>query len=283
MRFAQLLRERKLLSETIVKTTAMAIGSHWQARLGANAGTGDAERRHNVEGLALVLLMSVFTGLVVVAAEEAEDALAQLGDDSAVADDDDAQPLAPRISAVLRRLLPSLRIMSRWLKVHVEYVGRLAPASPDAARSVSSFWQAYGRLMSALARAFPLPQLPELDRPLEEDRDMRGFLPLHVARVVEDAPAPVDGDVHPNEEQLMRLADLLVDAKLLFWAGDGREAPPAELAQAEETQSQAETEDDPVSLAMRASLGGDGISVGARSLDDDDEVILWGRRWVEAA
>lgn len=287
--FARLLRERKLLSETIVKTTAMAIGSHWQARLGANASSSEgAERRHVVENLSLIFLMSVFTSLVVVAAEEAEEALALVNaDDSAVVDEDDEVPLAQRITAVLRRLLPSLRIMSRWLKSHIEYVGRLAPGAPEVARAVSSFWASYKRLMFALAQVFPLAQLPELDQPLEEDRDMRGFLPLRGHRASassDDELPPSNGEVHPNEEQLMRLADLLVDVKLLMQTDVGLralsnlDAQAQAQAQAAETQSLAETEDDPVSLAMRASLGADGISVGAASADDDDEVILWGNR-----
>lgn len=265
----------------------MTIGSHWQARLGANSSAGDgAERRHVVENLSLIFLMSVFTSLVVVAAEEAEEALALVNaDDSAVVDEDEEVPLAQRITAVLRRLLPSLRIMSRWLKSHIEYVGRIAPASSEVARSVTSFWSSYKRLMFALAQVFPLAQLPELDQPLEEDRDMRGFAPLRGHRAAksndEEIP-PSNGEVHPNEEQLMRLADLLVDVKLLMQTDVGLRAlsnldAQAQAAQAVETQSQAETEDDPVSLAMRASLGADGISVDA-SADDDDEVILWGNR-----
>lgn len=285
--FARLLRERKLLSETIVKTTAMTIGSHWQARLGANSSssTEGAERRHVVENLSLVFLMSVFTSLVVVAAEEAEEALALVNaDDSAVVDEDEEVPLAQRITAVLRRLLPSLRIMSRWLKSHIEYVGRLSPASPEVARAVSNFWSSYKRLMFALAQVFPLAHLPELDHPLEEDRDMRGFLPLRGHRAApssDEEQPPSNAEVHPNEEQLMRLADLLVDTRLLMQTDGGVRALTsldAQTSQQAETMSQAETEDDPVSLAMRASLGADGISVGAASADDDDEVILWGNR-----
>lgn len=284
--FARLLRERKLLSETIVKTTAMAIGSHWQARLGANkTSSAGAERLHVVENLSLILLMSIFTSLVVVAAEQAEEALSQINaDDSAVVEEDEEIPLAQRITAVLRRLLPSLRIMSRWLKSHIEYVGRLAPASPEVARSVSSFWASYKRLMFALAQVFPLAQLPELDQPLEEDRDMRGFSPLRGHRAsanFDETQPPTNGEVHPNEEQLMRLADLLVDVKLLMQTDVGMRAlssaMDAQISNAAETQSQAETEDDPVNLAMRASLGGDGISVAA-SAENDDEVILWGNR-----
>jgi hypothetical protein len=58
---------------------------------------------------------------------------------------------------------------------------------------------------------------------LEEDVDMRGFLPLKKLMVGEEkgeVESKGEGNkaaaqVHPNEEQLMRIADLLNDAKLL--------------------------------------------------------------------
>ncbi len=293
--FAHSLRARKLPSETIVKTTAMAIGSHWYCRLDASRGGSSAdpaeaaktERRRLVEDLSLSFLFALYTALVGVTAAEVEEALAARAgeDESAVADEDDDDvdtvlALAARITAVVRRILPSLRIMSRWLKSHLEYVSRAAHgANPELRASIETFWTAYKRLMLALAHLFPLVQLPSLDGPLEEDVDMRGFLPLRRGNA-EESVEPQRADVHPNEEQLMRIADLLVDVKLLMQTEAGAAAlsdgfPSAPfVAGSSETASVsvAETEDDPVNLAMRA-----GLMEGGSVEDSGDEVIMWER------
>ncbi|CAK9786482.1 hypothetical protein CC85DRAFT_326070 [Cutaneotrichosporon oleaginosum] len=296
--FARSLRARKLPSETIVKTTAMAIGSHWYCRLDASRGgpaagadpaeTAKAERRRLVEDLSLRFLFTVYTALVSVTAVEVEEALAARAgeDESAIADEDDDDvdtvlALAARITAVVRRILPSLRIMSRWLKSHLEYVNRAAHGSnPELRSTIETFWTEYKRLMLGLARLFPLVQLPSLDGPLEEDVDMRGFLPLRRGNA-EESVEPQRADVHPNEEQLMRIADLLVDVKLLMQTeagasvlSDGFPSAPFVAGNSETASvSVAETEDDPVNLAMRAGL------MEGSTVDDsgDDEVIMWER------
>jgi hypothetical protein len=136
--------------------------------------------------------------------------------------------LAQNISAVLRRLLPSLRIFSKWIKSNLEYLIRtaVAPATPTLGTQLARFWAAYCRFLNCVQAAFPISRLPSLDEPLEEDVDMRGFTPLKRGimepvgrsdaedRELGDEP----NDVHPNEEQLMRIADLSVDGKLLAQA-----------------------------------------------------------------
>ncbi|OCH87168.1 hypothetical protein OBBRIDRAFT_782085 [Obba rivulosa] len=97
------------------------------------------------------------------------------------------------------------------------------------------FWRSYAKFLNALARSFPQDRLPPLNVSLEEDIDLVGFLPLR--KVLDHATssnrAPKDGGhraptrgnaerVHPNEEQLMRIADLLEDAKAL---ADAEECP----------------------------------------------------------
>ena len=94
------------------------------------------------------------------------------------------------------------------------------------------FWRTYAQFSSALLQAFPTDRLPKLVTILEEDVEMAGFLPLKKfvptevvgadipskenAKGVGSVPAsrvlPVE-QVHPNEEQLMRIADLLEDAQ----------------------------------------------------------------------
>jgi hypothetical protein len=247
--FARLLRTRQLPSETIVKTTAMVIGSHWHARFDQSAGQATqatpedaseaaklSERRHIVEEASLAFLLSVFTSLLAVAADEAEEVLRMNTDlnDSALATDDEPDEegdqdgttvLAQRITAVVRRILPSLRITSRWLKLHLEYLARAANTrNTELSEAITTFWTEYKRLMLAFARVFPLVQLPSLIEPLEEDLDMRGFLPLSRGLTATDQIYSEDvnvasstrQEVHPNEEQLMRISDLLVDVRLLM-------------------------------------------------------------------
>jgi hypothetical protein len=156
--------------------------------------------------------------------------------------------LAQRITATFRRTLPALRIASKWLKANFKYVlhesetanGKSSGSHTRKRRehkfngstaAVAQFWESYSRFASALLRAFPIGRLPSLAAPLEEDIDMRGFLPLrkmmgdlkaaNVHEKVGDTNGfnrtvvPIATQVHPNEEQLMRIADLLDDAQTL--------------------------------------------------------------------
>lgn len=102
---------------------------------------------------------------------------------------------------------------------------------------LDDFWRSYAKFLNALARSFPSDKLPSLNVPLEEDTDLIGFLPLRKyldrATTIEQA-ARNEGvrarsrrsaaeQVHPNEEQLMRIADLLEDGKALVDAEAGRQ------------------------------------------------------------
>jgi hypothetical protein len=89
---------------------------------------------------------------------------------------------------------------------------------------VSEYWDVFSRFSSALERRFPLESLPHLTTALEEDMDARGFLPLArlmtigptVGYITGDDDRPISREqVHPNEEQLMRLWDLSTDAKAI--------------------------------------------------------------------
>jgi len=242
------LRERLLPSESIVKLTTIVIGAHWHARAGASvhptiaaneevASNGKRQaRRQEAEEYALEFLLAMLTAIFDVAIGELEEVLGSSAyiarNDTAVADEDaEDMPdveLHLHISAVLRRLLPSLRIISKWTKLHLEYVCRFPFDSDILGSTLPAFWQRYARLIGALARLFPIDQLPSLSDPLEEDIDLRGFIPLSrgLANSAEQRNGSTNGqsenkvvqlhDVHPNEEQLMRIADLQVDAKLLM-------------------------------------------------------------------
>ena len=213
--FGEQLANRQLPSETIVKITATVIGTHWQARQSASLGAAEdprlVQRRQQAEALALQLLLGAYNQLLAVSAAEIEEALRARANGSAVDITDSEPQLHLHISAVLRRILPALRIFSKWLKLHLEHLTRIQRAAP--APYIADFWSSYTRLVVALATLFPIDQLPHLVEPLEEDVDMRGFTPLAWGMI--KGSREEQHDFHPNEEQLMRIADLQVDAKLL--------------------------------------------------------------------
>lgn len=108
-------------------------------------------------------------------------------------------------------------------------------ASPNADYDVSShelglaleaFWHAFADFNNSIKLAFPLDGLPSAREGgvwLEEDVDLLGFAPLR--RGLKEGVAAADGmpaevarvgqDVHPNDEQLMRIAELQADALLI--------------------------------------------------------------------
>ena len=220
-RLAELLRSRTLPSESIVKVTAVTIGSHWHARQSAFIVPADSDakrvkRRHDAEEIALDFMLAFFGVLVQTAIDEL--------DEIPATNPIEEVDLDQHISAVLRRLLPALRIMSKWIKFNVEYVSRFSSTPNESlASEIHSFWARYQRLTTVLPRLFPLARLPTLSDPLEEDTDMRGFVPFGRAiSVQESREKDINGHgeaPHPNEEQLMRIADLQVDAKLLVQSG----------------------------------------------------------------
>ncbi|KAB5591556.1 hypothetical protein CTheo_4985 [Ceratobasidium theobromae] len=152
------------------------------------------------------------------------------------------EKLAQRITGTFRRTLPALRIANKWIKGNLRHIQRHSqddgkdrsvefdtpgsPLLPNTMRpSVASFWNAWARFESQLAAAFPFEVLPMVAVKLEEDVEMKGFSPLergiggaspHKAGGNETHATDEEGDtarVHPNEEQLMRIRDLIVDAK----------------------------------------------------------------------
>jgi len=203
----------------------MTIGNHWQARQSASLGRAGEDpqinsRRHQAETCSFQLLLAVYTEYVAVSLAEVNEALAARNGESAIDDDEGYEPeLHLHISAILRRMLPSLRIFSKWLKLHTEYMARVQ-RSGQLAIPIQHFWDNYRKLVVTLATLFPIDCLPHLSEPLEEDVDMRGFIPLAWGMI--KGKRETQHDFHPNEEQLMRIADLQVDAKLLAQTQVGR-------------------------------------------------------------
>lgn len=147
--------------------------------------------------------------------------------------------LALKITAVFRRTLPGLRIASKWIIANhktilqdPEFVAwkeqeqakgiQISKESPEKISGYSvqtiKFWDSYIEFIRALMEAFPRKNLPTLVSPLDEDLDMRGFLPLKKSMGGDGEQGDL-GSIqtrerpHPNAEQLMRIHDLLEDAR----------------------------------------------------------------------
>lgn len=150
--------------------------------------------------------------------------------------------LAQSITAVLRRALPALRIASMWLLSNVDYLSKYDTTSahfhqddptvpPELCNAMKSFWNSYANFANSIGNAFPLELLPITagDLMLEEDVDMLGYAPLR--RRMKEAKAQsnttqtaLGSDLHPNEEQVLRIGDLLGDANLLAQSEVRRQA-----------------------------------------------------------
>ncbi|KAL9933659.1 hypothetical protein V8E36_007317 [Tilletia maclaganii] len=104
-------------------------------------------------------------------------------------------------------------------------------ADGGVVESIFTFWRSSVDFINVLRFAFPWDDLPSLDTLgplgaptlcLEEDLDMRGFSPTkkamlpHASGGMGDACAAIGlSEALPSEEQLMRIADLLFDAKVV--------------------------------------------------------------------
>lgn len=220
----------------------------------------------------------------------------------------EGQPdLAQNITAVFRRTLPALRIGTKWFNAHLDYVSEVvAKFGRDPETSVealmSNFWFTCDDFVTSLGKIFPLGRLPKMEVTLEEDIEVNGFEPLR--KVMNDVTTGVDNEtaltqsqMHPNEEQLMRIGDLLLDMKLLTRSRvellplNGKLPVPGNLLVSEinheeiyvdssdqqdlsldidddKTTASTRTDDDPVNLVMKVVLSPD-------EDDEDEEQVLY--------
>ncbi|KAG6890239.1 hypothetical protein C0992_002767 [Termitomyces sp. T32_za158] len=242
--FMTLLSQRYLPENMISNSIVLSQGALWKHRMIRTPTTTTQSKRPELplppEGTSVIIewhilehLFDLHRALLEVGLEEL-----QVPPPRDVPGDD----LAQRITATFRRSLPALRIASKWLRANFKYVNQdhefdafqelkrtegidmtRNPKFKVARTSVRTqrFWQAYARFSTELARKFELSKLPLLMAPLDEDIEMRGFLPL---KDLMRGNADVDGDLsaevaqpaqeaHPNDWQLMRIGDLIRDAK----------------------------------------------------------------------
>ena len=126
-----------------------------------------------------------------------------------------------KVTAVARRILPSLRNYSSWIIANSALlVAQVGDTSLNV--QIKELWKIYANSLTLLAATFPAQDLPSVDYLLDEDEDTIGFNPLDVERVKrrytkEDGSRkprwhdPGVARYHPNKEMLARIRDLLTD------------------------------------------------------------------------
>jgi hypothetical protein len=149
--------------------------------------------------------------------------------------DDPASPdvdLGQSVSAILRRALPALRISIRWIMSHLEHLYLRRSDAHPSATVASDFWLSFRNLFNVLVEAFPLDRLPKPDTDgeliLEEDVDIKGLSAFSLSLRGIRAQTRQRAELHPNDEQLLRIADLIRSAVLIsssevrdrLWPGD---------------------------------------------------------------
>lgn len=209
-RFNKLLAERLLPIGLIVKIYIAALGALWTSRIlrskqqkSTDSKDSSKTSESHREGEILTHVMDLHLGLVKLA-------VAQLKPDT-IADEETA---AEKITAVLRRILQSLRVGSRWVSANLDYLYRSAnpsKAAPGLTRTLGDFWSSYAIFSTLLATTFPLKDLQVPNVTLEEDVELADFTPLKGSLKTSGDAIP-SNQVHPNDEYLLRIRDILGDA-----------------------------------------------------------------------
>ncbi|KAA1474426.1 hypothetical protein DENSPDRAFT_781643 [Dentipellis sp. KUC8613] len=230
--FSTLVSERALPIDTITKVLVLAQGALWKHRM-VRSSPGTSSKRSSgsapasgssasatavMESRILKHVMALYHALLLCGVEELVESMKIKEDD-----------LAMRITATFRRMLPALRIAGKWLNANVDYVFKCNETKQlILSDDIEAFWSEYRTFITHVASIFPPDVLPKLARPLEEDVDMSGFLPLRGSAADDkqrdsgtlgeqmeiDEPRALE-QVHPNEEQLMRIWDIWNDARRL--------------------------------------------------------------------
>ncbi|CAE6499160.1 unnamed protein product [Rhizoctonia solani] len=232
--FASLVARRLLPAATIVQIVVINLGALWRVRMFSDhsperrrkpkSNERDDEDDTPLETRIVAHLIALYTVLLEIGAREIQEGVGEVRE----GDGRQSEKLAQRITGTFRRMLPALRIANKWTKANVRYLQQypledgkgpdtISPSLPNTMRpSLASFWRAWSRFDAQLSHAFPLDMLPPVTVDLEEDIDMRGFSPLKWGGNDSDRGTAGESEaasVHPNEEQLMRIGDLIVDAK----------------------------------------------------------------------
>jgi len=234
--FYFLLSDRHLSIDMILNTVVLAQGALWKHRM-IRDPTQHRSRSDSTPDSSVLIEWSILDHFL-----DLYRILLDVGKKE-LADPPEETDLAQKISATFRRTLPALRIASKWLRANFKYLGQdqefvafqakeksknstVSKRDPNKMSGYSiktiRFWKSYASFALALSQAFPMQKLPPFEAPLEEDIEMRGFLPLRnligERRKIGDTMLILSAreQVHPNVEQLMRISDLLDDVKSLL-------------------------------------------------------------------
>lgn len=136
--------------------------------------------------------------------------------------------LPMKITPMMTRVLPALRLYSRWLLLNTHLLVGLA-SNPLLTEPLHKFWRSYARVLDIIAAIFPIWDLEDctpVAYMLQEDAEAFGFLPLQpeeqrialLDKIWYDAKTgarrPRPGDVgssvvEANDETLHRMLGLL--------------------------------------------------------------------------
>ena len=131
-----------------------------------------------------------------------------------------------RLTAVTRRVLPSLRQYSSWLTSNASILSTQAEDS-SLSVEVKEMWKIYANTLTLLASTFPVTELPSVEYLLEEDTETLGFKPFdneHTRRryystdTGQQKSKHSDPGIprhHPNVEMYARIRDFLTDGMFL--------------------------------------------------------------------
>ncbi|EJU01610.1 hypothetical protein DACRYDRAFT_89295 [Dacryopinax primogenitus] len=304
-RFHSLIVERTLPPEVLVRLLLMDFAVLWRTENSKVSTREPSDGGAPVESSSstwpiLCHILDLISDLFTIAQDEVSQADVQ------------ASPVL-RISAILRRVLPALRLASKWMCSRFASSEWDQPPSSDLAARLTIFWASYVAFLNVMSCSFPLSDLPKPNQILEEDFTPIGFLPMLARDAVPHISAPAAAaKYHPNEEHLIRIADLLWDgitlaqaeatpltpSDLLFGSNDpsakwtpkldekpkrtgvayvAGQADPVVLSEKDDDVSTT-TSDDPVNMAMRVGLG---LSSLTDAEEEEEDVVLFPRAPVE--
>ncbi|PFH51166.1 hypothetical protein AMATHDRAFT_143301 [Amanita thiersii Skay4041] len=230
--FITLVGQRQMPADMITQVIVMSQGALWKHRMLRDSSA--QEQQGGSSGSTLILEWCIVKHIL-----DMHCALLEIGKDELKVppSHDTKDDLGQQITATFRRTLPGLRVATKWLRANAKYLSQdpefnayqqkkqgATSAKPQRKMSgysvhTRTFWEMFAEFSRALARAFPLAKLPKLTAPLEEDTELKGFLPLKnsMGNFITDNEGRVQPreEVHPNDEQLMRIADLLGDARAI--------------------------------------------------------------------
>lgn len=132
----------------------------------------------------------------------------------------DSKILSQRITPIMARILPVLRLYSLWLRKNSTVLAQGLDSS--FATIQEGMWTAYARCLSSIIQVFPSEHLSSLEYLLKEDEDTLGFKPLHcqensevwnVNDIIKPRWHEISGKTRDaNAEMLSRITGLVVVA-----------------------------------------------------------------------